>query len=147
NFLQYLERQMARTSADVNKPKSAPPEVEIAEAAEKIEDFVRVLEELSHSRYIGQPTYLSVGRALIRTLREDSNLGIFFHEDLLPLFDTADRRTLSRVMSRVTDRRSKRELGTLFVGLFKALHYADVAASSISRASSRRRTLVLFSRI
>lgn len=147
NFLQYLEHQVARNPGDPGRPRVAQPEVKIAEAVEKIEDFVRVLEELSHSRYIGQPTYVSVGRALIRTLREDSNLGIFFREDLLPLFDTADRRTLARVMNRVTDRRSKRELGTLFVGLFKGLHYADVASASIVRASSRRRTLVLFSRI
>ncbi len=147
SFLQYMERQFSRIPSESGRLRLALPEVEIAEAVEKIEDFVRVLEELSHARYIGQPTYVSVGRALVRTLREDSNLGIFFHEDLLPLFDTADRRTLARVMTRVTDRRSKRELGTLFVGLFKALHYADVAAASIVRASSRRRTLVLFSRI
>jgi hypothetical protein len=147
NFLQYLERQVSRNPPDSGRPRLAPPEVEIAEAVEKIEDFVRVLEELSHSRYIGQPTFVSVGRALVRTLREDSNLGIFFHEDLLPLFDTADRKTLARVMNRVSDRRSKRELGTLFVGLFKALHYSEVASASIVRASSRRRTLVLFSRI
>ncbi len=149
SFLQYLERQISAGSPEGGRRnfRIARAEVEIAEAVERIEDFVRVFDELSRSPYIGQTTYVSAGRTLLRSLREDPNLGVFFREDLLPLFDSVDKRTLARIMNRVTDRRSKRELGTLFIGLFKGLHYADVAASSMTRTASRRRTLVLFSRI
>jgi hypothetical protein len=149
SFIQYLERQINAAGADPGRRelRIARAEIEIADAVEKIEDFSRIFDELARSRYIGHSVYLAAGRALMRTLREDPNLGIFFREDLLPLFDSVDKRALSRIMSRVTDRRSKRELGTLFVGLFKGLHYADVAAASMARAASRRRTLVLFSRI
>jgi hypothetical protein len=149
SFIQYLERQISPAGFDPARRelRIARAEVEIADAVEKMEDFSRIFDELSRSRYIGHSVYLAAGRALLRTLREDPNLGVFFREDLLPLFDSVDKRALSRIMSRVTDRRSKRELGTLFVGLFKGLHYADVAAASMARAASRRRTLVLFSRI
>jgi hypothetical protein len=147
NFLQYLERQISPNSPDALRARLASAEVEIAEAAEKIEDFVRVFDELARSRYIARPTYVSAGRSLLRSLRNDPNLGIFFQEDLLPLFDTADKKALSKIMARVADRQSKRELATLFIGLFKGLHYADVASASIVRSASRRRTLVLFSRI
>lgn len=149
SFIQYLERQISPGRADGSRAalRIARAEVEIAEAVEKIEDFARIFDELSRSRYIGQATYASAGRALLRSLRSDPNLGVFFREDLLPIFDTVDKRSLARIMDRVTDRRSKRELGTLFVGLFKGLHYADVAGAAMTRTASRRRTLVLFSRI
>ncbi len=149
SFIRYLERQISPASIDGPRRelRLARAEVEIAEAAEKIEDFVRVFDELARSTYIGQATYVSAGRALLRSLRDDPNLGVFFREDLLPLFNTADKRALSRIVERVADRRARRELGTLFVGLFKGLHYADVASVTMVRAASRRRTLVLFSRI
>jgi len=149
SFLQYLERQIAAGAPEPGRRDSrlARAEVEIASAVEKIEDFVRIFDELSRAPYIGQATYVSSGRAVLRSLREDPHLGVFFREDLLPLFDSVDKRTLARIMDRVSDRRSKRELGTLFIGLFKGLHYADVASASMARPASRRRTLVLFSRI
>src|SRR5258708_11387901 len=75
SFLQYLERQMARNPGEPGRLRSLPPEVEIAEAVEKIEDFVRVLEELSHSRYIAQPPYLSAPPPLTPTLPAHPNLG------------------------------------------------------------------------
>ncbi|HWC66031.1 MAG TPA: hypothetical protein VG777_08105 [Thermoanaerobaculia bacterium] len=149
SFIQYLERQINPGTLDSSRRelRLARAEMEIAEAVEKIEDFVRIFDELARSPYIGHATWVSAGRALIRNLRDDPNLGVFFREDLLPLFDSVDKRALSRIMERVGDRRSKRELGTLFIGLFKGLHYADVATATMARAASRRRTLVLFSRI
>ncbi len=149
SFIRYLERQISPGSFDVSRRdlRLARAEVEIAEAAEKIEDFVRILDELARAPYIGHATYVSTGRALLRTLRDDPNLGVFFREDLLPLFPSVDKKVLSKIVDRVADRRARRELGTLFVGLFKGLHYADIAAATMARSASRRRTLVLFSRI
>ena len=149
SFIQFLERQISAGAIDGGRRelRLARAEVEIAEAVEKIEDFIRIFDELARSPYIGHATYLSAGRALLRNLRDDPNLGVFFREDLFPLFNSVDKRALARIMDRVADRRAKRELGTLFVGLFKGLHYADVATATMARASSRRRTLVLFSRI
>lgn len=149
SFIQYLENQINEGAPERSRhgARLASAEVEIAEAVERIGDYLRVFDELSRAKYIGLSTYVSAGRVVIRSLREDPNLGIFFREDLLPVFDTVDKRTLARVMSRVTDRRSKRELATLFVGLFKGLHYADEIAASLPRPATRRRALVLFSRI
>ncbi len=149
SFIQYLEKQITEGATEKarHEARMASAEMEIAEAVEKIGDYLRIFDELSRAKYIGLSTYLSAGRVVIRSLREDPNLGVFFREDLLPVFDTVDKRTLARVMNRVTDRRSKRELATLFVGLFKGLHYADEAAAAIPKPSARRRALVLFARI
>jgi hypothetical protein len=147
SFIQYLERQIGHGALERRESRLASAELEISEAVEKIADYVRIFDELSRAKYISLPTYLSVGRVITGSLRDDPNLGVFFREDLLPVFDTVDKRTLARVMLRVSDRRAKRELATLFVGLFKGLHYADEAAAAIEKAVPRRRALILFSRI
>jgi hypothetical protein len=148
SFIQYLERQLAEGNPEGrHENRIASAEAEIANAVEKIGDYLRIFDELSRAKYIGLSTFLSAGRVVIGSLRVDPNMRVFFREDLLPVFDSVDRRTLSKVINRVTDRQSRRELGTLFVGLFKGLHYADEAAAAIEKPASRRRALVLFSRI
>jgi len=148
-FIQYLERQIREGGREPlrREARAASAEIEIAEAVEKIADYVRIFDELAHAKYISFPTFVSAGRVVSRSLREDPNLGVFFREDLLPVFDTVDRRALAKVMERVTDRQAKRELATLFIGLFKGLHCADEALLAIQKPVSRRRSLVLFSRI
>lgn len=149
SFFQYLEKQLLRGGNDPERVSSrlATAEAEIARAVETLQDTQRVFDELARSRYIGLSTFSAAGRVLVRSLAADRNLGVFLREDLFPVFDSADKRTLSRVLDRLTDRKKRRQLATLFVGLFKGLHYTQEASACIARPASRRRSLVLFSLI
>jgi hypothetical protein len=145
-FILYLEREIAGTMPTPGRRSSrlASAESELAQAIEKIEDLVRIVEELSRASYIGMPTYMSLGRTIIGFLQNDRNLGAFFREDLFPVFDVSDRRQLQKALQAVGDRQARRELATLYVGLFKGLRYVDAAQKLLPKAALRRRTIVLF---
>src|ERR1035441_251508 len=110
SFLVYLDSQVARTgSGEVparrrgNAETEVPPggaaggaggggggpgrgrgnaETELALVVEKLDDFAKILDELARAPFVALQTYLSLGRIVVGTLRQDPNLGVLFREKL-----------------------------------------------------------------
>jgi len=146
SFLLYLDSQVGRI------PSGAPParrrtgaEAELALVVEKLDDFSKILDELSKTAFLPLQTYLSLGRIVIGTLKQDPNLGILFHENLRPVLDRASKESLQRVLSTLNDPAHKGALAALFVQLFKALRYVEMVRTTIGSPTTRKRALLVFS--
>jgi hypothetical protein len=146
SFLLYLDGQVGRI------PSGAPParrrsgaEAELAVVVEKLDDFSKVLDELSKTAFLPLQTYLSLGRIVIGTLKQDPNLGVLFHENLRPVLDRASKQSLQKVLGSLVDPAHKGALATLFVQLFKELRYVEMARATIGSPATRKRALLVFS--
>ncbi len=146
SFLLYLDGQVGRI------PSSAPSarrrsgaEAELALVVEKLDDFSKILDELSKSSFLPLQTYLSLGRIVIGTLKQDPNLGVLFNENLRPVLDRASKHSLQQILGRLTDPANKGVLATLFVQLFKELRYVEMARATIGSPATRKRALLVFS--
>src|SRR5512135_608610 len=116
SFLLYLDSQVGRI------PSGAPParrrtgaEAELALVVEKLDDFSKILDEMSRGPFLPLQTYLSLGRIVIGTLKQDPNLGILFNENLRPVLDRTSKSSLHRVLSTLDDPAHKGALAALFV--------------------------------
>jgi hypothetical protein len=146
SFLLYLDSQVGRM------PSTAPParrrtgaEAELALVVEKLDDFSKILDELSKAAFLPLQTYLSLGRVVIGTLKHDPNLGILFNENLRPVLDRSSKQSLQRVLATLNEPAHKGALAALFVQLFKALRYVEMVRSTIGSPSTRKRALLVFS--
>ncbi|MFI5181333.1 MAG: hypothetical protein ACHQPI_08095, partial [Thermoanaerobaculia bacterium] len=146
SFLLYLDGQVGR------RPSSAPAarrrsgaEAELALVVEKLDDFSKVLDELSKTSFLPLQTYLSLGRIVIGTLKQDRNLGVLFNENLRPVLDRTSKQSLQQVLGSLVDPAQKGALATLFVQLFKELRYVEMARATIGSPATRKRALLVFS--
>ena len=146
SFLLYLDSQVGRA------PSGAPParrrsgaEAELALVVEKLDDFSKILDEMSKASFLPLQTYLSLGRIVIGTLKHDPNLGILFNENLRPVLDKSSKESLQRVLSTLNEPSHKGALAALLVQLFKALRYVEMARSTIGSPATRKRALLVFS--
>jgi hypothetical protein len=146
SFLLYLDSQVGRI------PSGAPAarrrtgaEAELALVVEKLDDFSKILDELSKAAFLPLQTYLSLGRIVIGTLKQDPNLGILFIENLRPVLDRTSKQSLSRVLSTLNDPAHKGALAALLVQLFKALRYVEMVRTTIGSPATRKRALLVFS--
>ena len=146
SFLLYLDSQVGRV------PSAAPParrragaEAELALVVEKLDDFTKILDEMAKAPFLPLQTYLSLGRVVIGTLKADPNLGILFNENLRPVLDRESKLSLQRVLATLNDPAQKGALAALFVQLFKALRYVEMARASIGSPATRKRALLIFS--
>jgi len=146
SFLLYLDGQVGRApSSEPSARRRSGTEAELALVVEKLDDFSKVLGELSKASLLPLQTYLSLGRIVIGTLRNDLNLGVLFRENLKPLLDRSSKRSLQQVLARLVDPAHKGVLATLFVQLFKELRYVEMARATLGSPASRKRTLLVFS--
>ena len=145
SFLLYLDGQMGRTAGTPRKKGSA--ETELALVIEKLDDFSKLLDELSRAPFLPLQTYLSLGRVVVGTLKQDPNLGVLFRENLRPVLDRASKQSLSRVLLSVSEPAQKGALAALFVELFKGLRYTEIIRETIGSPSTAKRALLVFSLI
>lgn len=146
SFLVYLDSQVARTgSGEMPARRRGNAETELALVVEKLEDFAKILDELSRAPFVALQTYLSLGRIVVSTLRQDPNLGILFRENLRPVLDKESKESLSRVLESLPEPSNRGALATLFVALFKGLRYADRARAAAESPATRTRALLVFS--
>ncbi|HKC24263.1 MAG TPA: hypothetical protein VKF32_05955 [Thermoanaerobaculia bacterium] len=145
SFLLYLDGQMGRSAGTPRKKGSA--ETELALVIEKLDDFAKLLDELSHAPFLPLQTYLSVGRIVVGTLKQDPNLGVFFRENLRPVLDRASKQSLSRVLLSVAEPAQKGALAALFVELFKGLRYTELIKGTIASPAAAKRALLVFALI
>ncbi|HEX7529193.1 MAG TPA: hypothetical protein VF425_08790, partial [Thermoanaerobaculia bacterium] len=89
SFLLYLDSQVARTGSGEMpaRRRGENAETEFALVVEKLDDFAKILDELSEAPFVPLQTYLSLGRIVVGTLRQDPNLGVLFRENLRPVLD------------------------------------------------------------
>ena len=143
SFLLYLDSQVARPgSGEMPAPARAESaETEFALVVEKLDDFAKILDELSRAPFVPLQTYLSLGRIVVGTLRQDPNLGVLFRENLRPVLDKESKQSLGRVLGSLPEPAHRGALAALFVALFKGLRYAEQGAhwrpSRPRRASAR----------
>jgi hypothetical protein len=142
SFLLYLDGQMGRTAGTPRKKGSA--ETELALVVEKLDDFSKLLDELSHAPFLPLQTYLSVGRIVVGTLKQDPNLGVLFRENLRPVLDRSSKQSLSRVLLSVSEPAQKGALAALFVALFKGLRYTELVRETIASPAAAKRALLVF---
>jgi hypothetical protein len=148
SFLLYLDSQVSRQGSPSGVTRRRPSaETELALVVEKLDDFSKILDELSRSPFLPLQTYLSLGRIVIGTLKQDPNLGILFRENLRPVLDKESKQSLSRVLAGLSEPAQKGALATLFVELFKGLRYAEMIRTAIGSAATRKRALLVFSLI
>ena len=146
SFLLYLDGQVGRVPSSVpSARRRSGTEAELAVVVEKLDDFSKVLDELSKASFLPLQTYLSLGRIVIGTLKNDPNLGVLFHENLRPVLDRPSKQSLQQVLARLVEPAHKGALATLFVQLFKALRYVEMARATIGSSASRKRALLVFS--
>src|SRR5258706_6876862 len=98
SFLLYLDTQVGRQSASSAPKRGRSAETELALVVEKLDDFSRILDELSRAPFLALQIYLSLGRIVVGTLKQDPNLGVLFRENLRPVLDCASKQSLSRVL-------------------------------------------------
>ena len=148
SFLLYLDSQVSRQGAPQSATRRRPSaETELALVVEKLDDFSKILDELSRSPFMPLQTYLSLGRIVIGTLKQDPNLGVLFRENLRPVLDRESKKSLSRVLAGMAEPAQKGALATLFVELFKGLRYAEMVRTAIGSQATRKRALLVFSLI
>lgn len=148
SFLLYLDSQVTRqgTSAAETRRRSSA-ETELALVIEKLDDYSKILDELSRAPFLPLQTYLSLGRILVGTLKQDPNLGVLFRENLRPVLDRASKQSLSRVLASVSEPAQKGALAALFVELFKGLRYTEIIRDAIGSPATAKRALLVFSLI
>ncbi len=148
SFLLFLDSQVARATGTSSLPqRRGSAETELALVVEKLDDFSKVLDELSRSPFLPLQTYLSLGRIVVGTLKSDPNLGVLFRENLRPVLDRDSKQSLARVLAAVTDAGQKSALAALFVELFKGLRYTERVRQTIDSPATVKRALLVFSLI
>lgn len=148
SFLLFLDSQVSRATGTSSLPqRRGSAETELALVVEKLDDFSKVLDELSRSPFLPLQTYLSLGRIVVGTLKSDPNLGVLFRENLRPVLDRDSKQSLARVLAAVTDAGQKSALAALFVELFKGLRYTERIRQTIDSPATVKRALLVFSLI
>jgi len=148
SFLLFLDSQVSKGGGGGAAPqRRGSAETELALVVEKLDDFSKVLDELSRSPFLPLQTYLSLGRIVVGTLKNDPNLGVLFRENLRPVLDRDSKQSLARVLAAVTDAGQKSALAALFVELFKGLRYTERIRQSIESPATIKRALLVFSLI
>jgi hypothetical protein len=147
SFLLFLDSQVSKGSGGSGTPRRGSAETELALVVEKLDDFSKVLDELSKAPFLPLQTYLSLGRIVVGTLRNDPNLGVLFRENLRPVLDRESKQSLGRVLATVTDAGQKSALAALFVELFKGLRYTERIRETIESPATVKRALLVFSLI
>jgi hypothetical protein len=147
SFLLYLDSQVARSghSEMPARRRGSNAETEFALVVEKLDDFAKILDELSRAPFVPLQTYLSLGRIVVGTLRQDPNLGVLFRENLRPVLDSESKQSLARVLGSLPEPAHRGALAALFVALFKGLRYAERARTAAEAAPTRKRALLVFS--
>ena len=146
SFLVYLDGQVAWTgSGEVTARRRGNAETELALVVEKLDDFAKILDELARAPFVALQTYLSLGRIVVGTLRQDPNLGVLFRENLRPVLDKESKQSLGRVLESLPEPSHRGALAALFVALFKGLRYADRARTAAESPATRTRALLVFS--
>ena len=146
SFLLFLDSQVARASGGTSAPpRRGSAETELALVVEKLDDFGKVLDELSRAPFVPLQTYLSLGRIVVGTLKSDPNLSVLFRENLRPVLDRESKQSLARVLGAVTDASQKSALAALFVELFKGLRYTERIRQTIESPATIKRALLVFS--
>jgi hypothetical protein len=149
SFLVYLDSQVARTGSSEmparRRGNAENAETELALVVEKLDDFAKILDELSRAPFVALQTYLSLGRIVVGTLRQDPNLGVLFRENLRPVLDKESKQSLGRVLESLPEPSHRGALAALFVALFKGLRYADRARTAAESPATRTRALLVFS--
>lgn len=146
SFLLYLDSQVTRPGSPSVQRRSGA-ETELALVIEKLDDFARIHDELSRSPFLNLQIYLSLGRIVVGTLKQDPNLGVLFRENLKPVLDRASKQSLSRVLSSLSEPSSKGALAALFVELFRGLRYTEIIRDAIASPAAAKRALLVFSLI
>ena len=148
SFLLFLDSQVSRGGSGTSEPqRRGSAETELALVVEKLDDFSKVLDEISRAPFLPLQTYLSLGRIVVGTLRNDPNLGVLFRENLRPVLDRESKQSLARVLASVTDSSQKSALAALFVELFKGLRYTERIRQTIESPATIKRALLVFSLI
>ena len=148
SFLLFLDSQVAKATGTSSLPqRRGSAETELALVVEKLDDFSKVLDELSRSPFLPLQTYLSLGRIVVGTLKADPNLGVLFRENLRPVLDRDSKQSLARVLAAVTDAGQKSALAALFVELFKGLRYTERIRQTIDSPATVKRALLVFALI
>jgi hypothetical protein len=148
SFLLFLDSQVSRGGNGTSEPqRRGSAETELALVVEKLDDFSKVLDEISRAPFLPLQTYLSLGRIVVGTLRNEPNLGVLFRENLRPVLDRESKQSLARVLASVTDSSQKSALAALFVELFKGLRYTERIRQTIESPATIKRALLVFSLI
>ncbi|HMM35664.1 MAG TPA: hypothetical protein PKA62_13130 [Thermoanaerobaculia bacterium] len=148
SFLLFLDSQVSRASGGAPVPqRRGSAETELALVVEKLDDFSKVLDELSRAPFLPLQTYLSLGRIVVGTLKSDPNLGVLFRENLRPVLDRESKQSLARVLAAVSDANQKSALAALFVELFKGLRWTERIRQTIESPATIKRALLVFSLI
>jgi len=147
SFLLYLDSQVTRPGSGEMpaRRRGGNAETELALVVEKLDDFAKILDELSRAPFVPLQTYLSLGRIVVGTLRQDPNLGVLFHENLRPVLDKESKQSLGRVLGSLPEPAHRGALAALFVALFKGLRYAERARTAAESPATRKRALLIFS--
>jgi hypothetical protein len=142
SFLLYLDSQVTRPgSAEMPaRRRGGDAETEFALVVEKLDDFAKILDELSRAPFVPLQTYLSLGRIVVGTLRQDPNLGVLFRENLRPVLDKESKQSLGRVLGSLPEPAHRGALAALFVALFKGLRYAERARTAAESPATRTRS-------
>ena len=141
SFLLYLDSQVTRPGSGEMpaRRRGGNAETELALVVEKLDDFAKILDELSRAPFVPLQTYLSLGRIVVGTLRQDSNLGVLFRENLRPVLDKESKQSLGRILGSLPEPAHRGALAALFVALFKGLRYAERARSAAESPATRKR--------
>lgn len=147
SFLLYLDSQVTRPGSGEMpaRRRGGNAETEFALVVEKLDDFAKILDELSRAPFVPLQTYLSLGRIVVGTLRQDPNLGVLFRENLRPVLDKESKQSLGRVLGSLPEPAHRGALAALFVALFKGLRYAERARTAAESPATRKRALLIFS--
>jgi len=145
SFLLFLDSQVSKGGTGTSEPqRRGSAETELALVVEKLDDFSKVLDEISRAPFLPLQTYLSLGRIVVGTLKSDPNLGVLFRENLRPVLDRESKQSLARVLAAVTDSSQKSALAALFVELFKGLRYTERIRQTIESPATIKRALLVF---
>jgi hypothetical protein len=128
SFLLYLDSQVGRPGNPGAAKRRGTAESELATVIEKLDDFSRVLDEMSRAPFLPLQTYLSLGRVVVGTLKQDPNLGVLF-------------------LGTLSEPSQKGALAALFVELFKGLRYTELVREVIASPGTAKRALLVFSLI
>ncbi|HVO52217.1 MAG TPA: hypothetical protein VMV60_14580 [Thermoanaerobaculia bacterium] len=142
SFLLYLDTQVQRAGT---RKRGGDGTTELARVVETLDDFAKILDELAKAPFIPLQTYLSLGRIVVGTLRQDPNLGVLFRENLRPVLDRESKQSLAKVLGSLPDPSQRGALATLFVALFKGLRVAERVSSAAESPATRKRALLIFS--
>lgn len=149
SFLLYLDSQVSRgaatTGSGTAQRRAGTAETELALVIEKLDDFAKLLDELSRTQFLPLQTYFSLGRIVLGTLKQDPNLGVLFRENLRPVLDRQSKLSLHRVLQTVSEPSQRGALAALFVELFKGLRYTELIRDTISSPATAKRALLVFS--